>query len=182
MTNKDYSNQTLTNFQGEYFNRRFVNVTLQGQIDVKLNNCIVRGLTFKNFEVVRFETSNTTLQDVNIVKPTIQPIHWAKTVFFFKHNHSFCASRLRDYARWLHQEHPQRRRLYDAINQSAKTIEHELGSSWNDFLLTEPREVWALAEDFFSDIPEVLNHALVVRDKRWPELRDERVRRKVIGL
>lgn len=133
-----------------------------------LEDCRVESLTLERPEIIRFETPGTTLVDVRIERNSVQPIHWLRTIFFLKHNHAFCAGRLRRYARSIRRTDPD---LSRTISSTARRIEENVDLSWHDFLLSEPKEVWDLAEVFFSDLPEVIAHAVIVRETRWPRRR-----------
>lgn len=166
-TREDFSDRTITNPQGRFLNCLFSNTVLEGRIDVVLKDCTVDSITFRQPEIIRFETPGTSLLDVRIEKRNVQPLHWLRTLFFLKHSHRFCAGRLRLHARRIL---PDNETLSRTIMATAKRIDTRTDLSWHDFLLSEPKEVWDLAEVFFGDLPEVLRHAVIVRESRWPNI------------
>ena len=159
-----FENTTIENPTEEYLNCGFTNVVFKGKIDVVLDTCLVKSLTLEDPEIIRFETPNTPIPDIIIDKNTIQPIHFAKTILYLKHNHSFITDKMKSYANTVKDE-----KLRDAIFNSCQAIDEHPELSWNDFLVTEPKEVWDLAEVFFADIPEIVTYAVNVREKRYPK-------------
>lgn len=186
-----FENKTIENPTGEYENCGFINTTFKGRIDVELKNCHIENPIFDDCEIVRLETPGTNLiiPPQNVIKRTIQPIHWAKTIRYFTHNHKAVTALMKGYLQKLHAREteavnkcvtllkiPRDRNLEkrlteieEMITTSVRHIEEDESKSWNDHLMTEHKEVWFLAEAYFENALDTLRHAIVVREKRWKE-------------
>ena len=163
---KVFENETILNPTGTYENCKFDNVTFKGIIDCVLKNCIVIKCKFFEPEILRFETPGTDTMGITVVKRKFQPIHYVLTKVFFLHDHKFITDKMKGYALTIKDEDLD---LYFKIIASANHIFAHKEQSWNDFLFSEPKEVWDLAEKFFADVPEMIKVAVIVREKRWPK-------------
>jgi len=162
MKGEIFENTTIENPTGEYVDCAFISVIFKGKVDCIWRNCLVKDVTFEDVEIIRWETPDTIVPTITFEKKTIEPIHWARTILSLKHNHTFITGRMRNYAATLDDE-----KLKETILSACQHIDDHPELSWNDFL-DVPKEVWDLAEKFFDGLPEIIAHAVNVREKRWP--------------
>jgi hypothetical protein len=162
--NQDFSNQRLENPKGYFRNCNLNNSFLIGEINVVLKDCTANPLTLVNPIIEHLYTPGTPLPNVVIQKPSLQPIHWAKSTFQLSHNHEFVAGRMRKYA--MDKLTGDRRK---AVLDAATYVVAHPELSWNDFLFALPKTVWDRTEEFLQDNPDLPADAIreVVR-KRWP--------------
>lgn len=165
-TRVDFTGKTITDPEDTYTNCRFRNTVMEGRIAIVLDDCVIESLTLRKPEIVRLETrGGTNLSSVRIEKSTAQPLHWLKSIVYLKHRHQYGASCIRAYASPIRHTN---KALYVALSEASREVERELGFSWSDFLVSVPKEVWDEAEGIFADTPEIRNHAVATRQKRWP--------------
>jgi len=162
MKGEIFENTTIENPTGDFEECIFISVIFKGKVDCVWRKCLVKDVTLEDVEIIRWETPDTDISSIVFEKNVIEPVHWLKTILSLKHNHTFITSRMRNYASTLDDEN-----LKDTIFFACQHIDDHPELSWNDFL-DVPKEVWDLAEKFFEDLPEIVTHAVNVREKRWP--------------
>ena len=165
-TRVDFTGQTITDPRETYTRCRFKDTIMQGRIAIVLADCLVESLTLRRPEIIQLETrGSTSLMGVRIEKSTIQPIHWLRSIAFLKHRHEFITATIRIYANTIRRTNPD---LSRELHSAAHEVDNEPSYSWNEFLLSVSKEAWDAAEDIFADLPEIRDHAVSVREKRWP--------------
>lgn len=165
-TREDFTDQTIQDPSAEYIRCRFRRTTMSGQIDIVLTDCLVDSLTISEPLISRFETRGTTdAASIVVTKGRVQASHWRLSIRYLKHRHQFIAATFVRYARTIRRSDP---RLAEQVYQAARVIDRLRRISWDEFLSEVPKDVWDIAHLLFADYPEIRDHAIAIREKRWP--------------
>lgn len=162
----DFTNKIVNNiFEGYYQNCKFDDTTFKDcTIDAVLKDCTVGKIILQNVKIERFWTPGTELPEVEIIKPSFQPLHLMKVYTKLFHNHQYITGKIRRYAK----EH-YTGTVLTRLLRGADYIDAHPELSWADFLFKTqvPKAMWFTAEEVFADHPELLEFSREIRRKRW---------------